>query len=1551
MVNTLIQANWDIFRAKFSKSVHNDFEWFCYLLFCREFGKLEGIFRYKNQAGIETEPIELDNHIIAWQAKFFDNTLSQHTDKIIDTLKKIKSNYPNVTKLIFYTNLEWSQSNGKKPMGLKRIEKEASQASIDLVWRTASFFESEFVAIDCKMISSHFFLANDTIYDLIVAKKQHTQNIMSAIKQKIVFNEKNIKIDRTIDIQKLQNYQSYQVAIISGDAGVGKTAIIKDFYQSLDDEIPFYIFKATEFDIVDINALFGNHTMNNFIDAHQDEANKIIVIDSAERLIDIGNDDPIKEFLSVFIGNHWKILFTTRNNYSQDLQFHLPTFYEIKNIENIEILPLQSNELSNYSNDFSFHLPSNDGLLHFICVPFFLNQYLQLYDANTLDINIIEFKKNVWRNIILKNKPNRSQLFINMAVERITKGGFAITADASEASIINQLVNDGILGCDEKTSKYFITHDIYEELALEKFISNAFIEKSNNHEFFLKIGTSLTIRRSFRNWLLDELLTDVNNIIQFIETVVIEEKVASFWKDEIFISILLSNYADKFFENFQSELSKNSYALLQKNIMLARLTCKKLDNSLLKLLGENYTDITQLKYVFTKPKGKGWEALITFIYKILENEPDNVKQFQFVIPFIAEWCETFKKGEVTKYAGLVALIFYHHFEKVENYSNREAEEKIIKILLNSSHEIKSELIDIFEIILSNKDIKRNNINTLFVEKILTDLNAIPLWNALPDYTLKLAKHYWIVEPHYNDTSFYDSDNRNYKINTNHEYNYFPASAFQTPIYFLLKFSRKKTLDFILNFVNETVEYYATTSPAKNEAFEVTLHIDNKKTTQYMNQKLWQMYRGTVVAPYLLTSIHMALEEFLLEEVDKNRLETLLQYLLINAKSASISSVVASVVMAYPDETFEVAQVLFKTKEFFDFDTTRLVGELSADGLNNIFPLADHALYTQERKKANAKSHRKLRLEDIFLRYQLKSLSISDKEFSKRQQVLHEILDNYYNEIAIEKSQSNKTKIWQIYLGRMDARKMVAHPFTDEQTGQKLIQFIPQFPANVKQYQENEAHKYQQSTKYTTFYLWITYKLDGDSKADNYQEYNENPKHVLKIINEIHSDLGNSIVVAEQDFFDNDWQYRDCTIDASVVLIRYYFDSLSQKEKDFCKKMIIDMAMIAVKSRGSRIIPNCKMNEHIFSILAELYYHFPEERDKIKILLLLGLSSENKINGQSLLQIKALWQDYNNDMLTVLQSYIHLRLKQQTFVQKNSEYLTPDGLLEYAFKDIEKIIAGKKKFNVSDNLDKLEIYELNILFKILYPHKQKGVLAEALQLIINAIGKAFLDNQERNFDIKHDFLQNYAQFILCLPLEEVKTYLSFLLDNFNASNKFYVDFFREMISVEDIVEKYDNFWHVWNLFKEKIIEISQNGDGYAFISEIISSYLFAQTTWKKTTGDWHSLKDSDKKFFKEMSREIGNCQSTLYAISRLLDNIGTVYLKDGISWVAYMLENNQLDAKPETIHYLEKAVRKFIYSYREDIKRSTQTKNELMIILDYLVKKYSIIGYMLRENIL
>ena len=431
--------------------------------------------------------------------------------------------------------------------------------SIKIKWNVASYFESEFVSVENEVFSKHFFSFDKSLIDLITEQQKHTENILNQIQTYITFNNQSIEIDRNNNLEKLKDV-SQKISIISGAGGSGKTVLIKKLYKQFKEKIPFYVFKATEFELRNINDLYKEFSFYDFSVAHKNQNNKIIVIDSAEKLLDLNNFDPFKEFLTPLVEDKWKIIFTTRDNYLEDLNYQ---FFEIYNIAplNISINILELEELGAIANEYCFSLPNDEKLLELIKTPFYLDEYLKSYKDNK-DLNYSAFKNKLWTKNIKKSKPEREQCFLKIALERANSGQFFISPSCDPSILNKELVGDGILGYEE--AGYFITHDIYEEWALEKVIETEFIKKTTCHEFFEKIGQSLPIRRCFRNWISEKLFLKDEGIKTFIEEIIENEKIKSFWKDEVFVSVLLSNYSKTFFDIFESEILADGPRVIKK---------------------------------------------------------------------------------------------------------------------------------------------------------------------------------------------------------------------------------------------------------------------------------------------------------------------------------------------------------------------------------------------------------------------------------------------------------------------------------------------------------------------------------------------------------------------------------------------------------------------------------------------------------------------------------------------------------------------------------------------------------------------------------------------------------------------------------------------------------------------------------------------------------------------------------------------------------------------------------------------------------------------------
>ncbi len=1574
----MIKPNWDIFKAKFNDNPQAYFEWFCYLLFCKEFNQSKGIFRYKNQAAIETEPIEINGEVIGWQAKFYGTALSKHKNDILGTLKKAKRYYHNITKIIFYTNQEWGQkkeqNKGFKPNGLIEIEEKAKELGIKLECRGASFFESDFVCVENGNIARHFFTLDKSIFDLIKELQEHTKNILANVKTSICFRGQKFSIDRKEIIEKLKNTE-YSIIILSGKAGVGKTAVIKKYSEEVKKEIPLYVFKATEFNnLRNLNEFFKNFDFKEFVEAHRNEKEKIIVIDSAEKLLDIDNTDPFKEFLQIIIENNWKIIFTTRDSYVDILNTEFSEIYGILPT-NINIQNLSDEELEELSKRYDFNLPNDQKLFELIKNPFYLNEYLSHYKKDER-LDYTSFKDKIWIQNISKKDAPREQCFLKIAFNIANIGSFYIDPSC-ETSILKNLEKDGILEY-ESPYGYFITHDIYEEWALEKIIEKEFLRRISIEDFFIKIGNSLPIRRSFRYWLSEKLLLNDENIERFIEEA-LETSIPSYWKDEILISVLLSDYSETFFDIFKEKLLENNHELLKRLTFLLRLACKEVDNDFLKQLGVNKkVNMFSLKYVLTKPKGKGWESLIKFVFYDIDNM--GIKNINFVVPVIYDWNTKFKTGETTRYASLIALKYYQWIIEEDVYFSRgDIQEKILQTILFGSLEIKEELKNIFEEILKNKwkynrDPYHDLVKMILVPEMENGFAGSVTTQALPEYVLKVADLFWTYTPKKEELSYFRStlEVEQYFGLEPHRSDYFPSSAYQTPIYWLLYISLKETVDFILEFTNKSVRHY-TQSGFDPSVKKVKVYFDDGTIKeQYISHCLWNMYRGTSspVSPYLLQSIHMALEKYFLElggHADSKTLESWLIYLLKKSESTSITAVVASIVLAYPDKTFNVAKNLFKTKEFIIQDKARLVSEYQTKSLYSIgYGLNPyHRIYQDERIKTCDEKHRKWSLEELFLYYQtFRSEEVSEEEVVKRQRELWAILDNHYSQLPSKDKETDEDKTWRLFLARMDRRKMnVTTEKTDEGI---LIQFNPELEPELKEYSEKSIEKSSEFTKYTSLKLWASYKIKNDERYKEFKQYEENPKlafeEMKKIVEELKTKKSNEFHLLNY----------SVPAEVSATLIKFHFDKLSEEEKEFCRDIILTFSSLPLGENYQYQISDGV--ESAISVLPILFKEFPEERRNIKLILLLTLFDPHSIGMYTEFAdfhtraMQELFSISFKDAQSILLGYLYLKLKyedlKEKFYKENYEkdiYQIRDRELIKSFikkyeKDLEKVLNNEITYQVLGEIEKLDLHILLRAFKIIQKKTDNKLHKEVAKKVINAfIPKLLTDNRDdrTDFKFKHDFLKTYAYFVLNLPEKEINDYLKPFIDNFNAFETI-ADLFEEFIYAEDILNTYNKFWLVWEKFKEKVFSICEKGQSW-HVDKIIKSYLFATVLWKEDAKEWHSLKINDKRFFKEVTQKIGHYPVTLYSIAKLLNNVGSLYIDDGIIWISDIIKENpdlaDKELESNTIYYLENIVRKYIYKNREKIRKDIELKQKILIILNFLIEKGAVVGYMLRENIL
>ncbi|MBE3129052.1 MAG: ATP-binding protein, partial [Actinobacteria bacterium] len=786
-------------------------------------------------------------------------------------------------------------------------------------------------------------------------------------------------------------------------------------------------------------------------------------------------------------------------------------------------------------------------------------------------------------------------------------------------------------------------------------------------------------------------------------------------------------------------------------IFLLRIACKEIDENFLRLLGIQKIEGIALKTLFTKPKGNGWDCIIDFIHQ--HKEKFGVQNINVILPLLDDWNRKNKEGETTKRTSQIALYYYDEIYKNGGFRyNDDKKEQLTRVIVQGASEIKKELKNIFDEVISTNQISHRDKYYELIKTILTSTSDnFEVIKCLPNYVIKLADLFWFQTPK-KEGRYFDASigvEKYFCLSERTDFKYFPPSAFQTPIFQLLRFAPLTTIDFILSFTNKTVECYAK-SELKNEVAEVEIFINEKKTIkQYISNRLWNMYRGLQGSTDLLESIHMALEKWLLENavsMSKENLESWCLYLIINSKSTSITAVVTSTVLAQPYKLFNIAKILFQTKEFFLYDTNRnLFDERDAKSLYSMYYGVNfqHKIYQDERIKTCEDAHRKSSLEHIALQYQLfRTEEESEGDAGKRQKIIWKILDEYYEKLPDKAKETEENKTWRLYLARMDRRKM--SPKIEEKDGESIITFNPKIDSELKKYSEDSLQKISNEMKYLPLKLWAIYRFKkNEGEFKQYQQYENNPQLVITEIKEIIEGIKNK---GKDSFF---LFNHSIPAYACSVLIRDFFDKLNSEEREFCKAVIIDFTSIPLKTEDYHYQISDGTEPSII-ILPLLIMYFPNDKEEVKsLLLLLLLNPWREISTYAVRGIlQDLWKINFEDAHSIFLGYLKLAPKYDKLrekirkeninrnIYKISELPVVGCFVKKYKNELKRIALNRITYDELSSLQRLDLKTLNTAFELL-PLKTEYIDHKKFLNVIFPIfsKKLLIDDDRVNYTLK------------------------------------------------------------------------------------------------------------------------------------------------------------------------------------------------------------------------
>lgn len=553
------------------------------------------------------------------------------------------------------------------------------------------------------------------------------------------------------------------------------------------------------------------------------------------------------------------------------------------------------------------------------------------------------------------------------------------------------------------------------------------------------------------------------------------------------------------------------------------------------------------------------------------------------------------------------------------------------------------------------------------------------------------------------------------------------------------------------------------------------------------------------------------------------------------------------------------------------------------------------------------------------------------------------------------------------LSRIDKRKM--SPKVEQKDNNLVIDFNPEIDDELKRHSEEVLKENSSFMRYTSLKLWGTTKFNPErGNHSSYPQYDDNPNHAMQELRELVDNLNNG----DDTFF---LLNHATPAFACYALIKEHADGISEEDLLFCRNVVHSYSNAHLTAPYDYQISDGV--EIAINALPYLYDRYPEDRDDYDRILLLTLFDKHSIGEYKRVCDYAI-ETINNNLYKIAPDRAHqifrgylafsdkFRSAEQTILSSSrsrhyrySQHEVVDKFTTDHAAELKAFLGYTLPVDKTDTTS-LDIDILESAFNLVPTDTENEDLLNFVREALPILCEKLLveddrDEEPENIDYKmrHRFFERVAHFILKRDSKTVNDWIKPFVNSFGVTRES-GDFLQELIFAEDKLRSYEPFWIIWDNFYETIKSITAlRGD--RFTNPIIHNYLLAWPYWKQTAKDWFSLKDREKLFFSKICEEMGSHPAVLYGIAKFLNEIGSIFLSEGVIWISDMLTKNPKlqtgKLEINTIYYLEILVRKYVYLNRTKLKTDRYTKSKLLVILEFLINKASVNAYLLREDIL
>jgi hypothetical protein len=1491
----------------------------------------------------------------------------------------------HVLSLDLHTSTRQTEAHIKTLLALKSTDSDPA-ASAAAAWDALLGFASEAGPAARSLKRADLPSALVQAYGEVGA---HEQRVLSALKHHTDFVLRKIRTTigpafhlrrATIVHKVLAAIEAKQVVLITGPAGSGKSVVAKEAAAFLSRECFALGFRVEEFSVAHIDEALHNSQIPARATELQAilgaQGRKVLVIESVERLLERPTRDGFSDLMTLAQSDKGLgILMTCRDYSAEQVQ---ASFLQSAGIDYavIEVPPLDDTELEEIQAAFpSLAVPlANPALREILRNPYFIDKALQIpWNAGRpLPENERDFRGVFWRQIVRADQnpaagmPRQREVALQeLAVRRARALSDYVPATGLNAAAIALLKQDSLVVSPDANALLVATaHDVLEDWAILQWIEEQHLTDETAFKALSSaIGPHPAVRRSYRKWVAELVDRDALAADRLFNAAIAQADVPAQFRDDTLVSLLKAQSASDFLSRHEAELLTNDRAILKRVIHLLRVACVTSPAWL--------ADVRGHSSILNVPEGTVWATVLRLVHRNIdsfgpEDAPLLLALIEDAVRGVSWWAPDID-GAVH-----VAAIAHWLLPRFDHYRGGDTRQRILKVIAKIPKADPARL----EAALrgqSGEGRRRDAVAEELREILLADLDGAPTARDLPDLLISVALDTFLAtdedlrEEHYGRPSI-DVD-LYFGMKENLRHGFFPASAFRGPWINLLTRHPRKGLDFLIQVFNHSAEWYAhpRLRDRLEPAWEVELTFANGTTRkQWVNPRLWGLYRGMSVGPNSLQSLLMAFENWLLDYAESHPegLDAVLLEILQQSDSAMLAAVVASVATAHPHRSGEAILVLLSVQDYIEIDRSRMAGEHQTSSLTGLFPIlrAENKIYEEERKKSNALPHRKHDLEAAIANLQLGPLA----------QRAHAIIDSHIAALPAPDKRNEHDLTWQLALHRMDFRQYDV-AFDQPAAGEisaadgegplkNYIRLEPKRPApEVQKLIDESTKKMGEMNARLGVYVWGLKVFRGEAGSDDSAQWREKLA-IANAMDRITEHPDNS---------------RNAPGFVAAVCVRDHWDEMSPEEKEWCIDVVCSEISRHADQWGT----------------INRAQRFPMQADRpgafVTPLLLSKPLTEGQIPCVRQAYIAALTHPIDevrwyatlgmNDTFWATDPVLALRTvnaiateaalsdRDWNAEEKKSydKRRTSGTISAAAAADVRGRFwtEGEIPEDAHVRLDITGIFGAEANSKILAilgqaPNEPLAVAAhrrasEDLVECWNRKHDRSSGRRDRNFDNEQAISDRIQQFVMRTSDADAEQVLQPILDAVDRHPREVHDVVQGLTSSEDRNPNTPHYWFVWNLFAARVKRatwLAHLDREHPHGGEMLST-IFLTAWWKDNVRHWRSL-EGHAHNVDELFDALPPAWIVLDSYVRFLYHIGERSMPAALVRIANALRRgNPTDMLREsnTVFILEVLLQRHVYARPLELKRDPALREAILYVLDVLVESGSSAAFRMRDD--